>query len=46
MRELRLRMERRWIQWKLERMKRKRGFRVIPGDGERNPDVRKGPWVH
>lgn len=46
LRELRLRMERRWIQWKLDRNKRKRGFRVIPGDGERNPDVRKGPWVH
>jgi len=46
LRELRLRMERRWIQWKLNRMKRKRGFRVIPGEGERKPDVRKGPWVH
>lgn len=46
LRELRLRLERRWIQWKLDRNKRKRGFRVIPGEGERSPDVRKGPWVH
>ena len=46
LRELRLRLERRWIQWKLDRGKRKRGFRVIPGEGERSPDVRKGPWVH
>ncbi len=48
LRELRLRMERRWIQWKLDRNKRKRGFRVIPGEGERsgNGEVRKGPWVH
>jgi hypothetical protein len=52
LRELRLRMERRWIQWKLDRNKRKRGFRVIPGEGERSGgrersgEVRKGPWVH
>lgn len=48
LRELRLRLERRWIQWKLDRNKRKRGFRVIPGERERGGDggVRKGPWVH
>jgi hypothetical protein len=47
LRELRLRMERRWIQWKLERGKRKRGFRVIPGERDRsNGGPRKGPWVH
>ena len=46
MRELRLRLERRWIQWKLDRNKRKRGFRVIPGERDGGPDVRKGPWVH
>jgi membrane associated rhomboid family serine protease len=46
LRELRLRMERRWIQWKLDRGKRK--FRVIPGDRDRggNGEARKGPWVH
>jgi membrane associated rhomboid family serine protease len=46
LRELRLRMERRLIQWKLDRGKRK--FRVIPGDRNRggNGEVRKGPWVH
>jgi hypothetical protein len=51
LREVRLRLERRWIQWKLDRNKRRRGFRVIPGQGERggnggNGEVRKGPWVH
>lgn len=48
LREIRLRMERRWIAWKLDRNKRKRGFRVIPGEGNRggNGEVRKGPWVH
>lgn len=50
LRELRLRMERRLIQWKLDRGKRK--FRVIPGAGDRSGgrdrsgEVRKGPWVH
>jgi hypothetical protein len=43
-RELRLRVERWWIQKKLERNRRKRGFRVI--DGERDRNVRKGPWVN
>lgn len=44
LRELRLRLERWWIQKKLERTRRKRGFRIIPGDQDRN--VRKGPWVN
>lgn len=43
-REMRLRVERWWIQRKLERAKRKRGFRVIPGEKDKN--VRKGPWVN
>lgn len=48
MREIRLRLERRWIGWKLDRMKKKRGFRVISGEGEgkRGGEVKKGPWVH
>lgn len=51
LRELRLRLERRWIQWKLDQGKKKRGFRVIPGEGKRgdrggNGEVHKGPWVH
>lgn len=45
-REMRLRMQRWWIQRKLDRARRKRGFRVIPGEGKRGPDVRKGPWVN
>jgi Der1-like family protein len=44
LREMRLRLERWWIQKKLERNRRKRGFRVIDGDKDRN--VRKGPWVN
>ena len=49
LREIRLRLERRWIAWKLDRNRRKRGLRVIPGEGQggnRGGDVRKGPWVH
>jgi hypothetical protein len=42
LREMRLRMERWWIEKKLARMKRKRGMRVIQGDRT----VKKGPWVH
>jgi hypothetical protein len=43
-REIRLRFERWWIQRKLDRARRKRGFTVIPGD--KGPNVRKGPWVN
>jgi hypothetical protein len=43
-REMRLRLERWWIQRKLDRARRKRGFKVIPGD--KGPNVRKGPWVN
>ncbi|HET9229309.1 MAG TPA: hypothetical protein VFR31_21700 [Thermoanaerobaculia bacterium] len=39
LREYRLRLERWWIQKKLNRAKKKRGFRVIPGE-------KKGPWVN
>jgi hypothetical protein len=46
LREMRLRLERWWIQRKLDRARRKRGFRIIPGTGDRDPNVRKGPWVH
>lgn len=44
-REMRLRLERWWLQRKLDREKRKRGLRVIPGDRDRG-GVRKGPWVN
>jgi hypothetical protein len=43
-REMRLRLERWWIQRKLDRARRKRGFKVIPG--EKGQNVRKGPWVN
>lgn len=43
-REMRLRLERWWIQQKLDRARRKRGFKVIPG--EKGQNVRKGPWVN
>jgi len=50
LREYRLRLERWWLQLKLDRAKKKRGFRVIPGEkgtqGGGGGDVRKGPWVH
>jgi hypothetical protein len=48
LREYRLRMERWWIQRKLNRAKKKRGFRVISGEGERPGGGRGGrdPWVH
>jgi hypothetical protein len=42
LREIRLRAEKWMIQRKLERMRRKRGFRVIPGDR----DTKRGPWVN
>jgi hypothetical protein len=44
LRETRLRLEKWWIQQKLARARRKRGFTVIPGD--KGPNVRKGPWVN
>jgi hypothetical protein len=44
LREMRLRLEKWWIERKLARARRKRGFKVIPGD--KGPNVRKGPWVN
>ena len=44
LREMRLRLEKWWLQRKLDRNRRKRGFKVIPGD--KGPNVRKGPWVN
>jgi hypothetical protein len=46
LREVRLRLERWWIQRKLDRAKKKRGFRVIPGERGKGGDTRKGPWVN
>jgi hypothetical protein len=43
-REMRLRLEKWWIQKKLDRARKKRGFKVIPG--EKGQNVRKGPWVN
>lgn len=45
-REMRLRLERWWIQRRLDRERRRRGFKVIPGDRDRDRNVRKGPWVN
>jgi hypothetical protein len=44
LREMRLRLEKWWIQKKLDRARRKRGFKVI--QGEKGPGGRKGPWVN
>lgn len=51
MREYRLRLERWWIQQKLNRAKKKRGFRVIPGEkdprsGRSGQGGSRDPWVH
>lgn len=43
LREMRLRLERWWIGRKLDREKRRRGMRVIPGDRDK---TRQGPWTH
>jgi hypothetical protein len=47
-REIQLRLQRWWIQRRLDRARRQRGFKVIPGEGGRRgaPNVRKGPWVN
>jgi hypothetical protein len=39
LRDSRLRLQRWWIQRKMDRMRKKSGLRVVPGDG-----VKKGPW--
>jgi hypothetical protein len=52
LRELWLRFEQRRIRWKLERMRRRRGMRLIKGKGKGGgtPDEgerrRREPWVH
>jgi hypothetical protein len=49
LRELRLRFDQRWIRWKLDRERRKRGLRVIPGEGKGTRGGGRGggdPWVH
>lgn len=45
LREMRLQVERWWIQKKLDRMKKKRGFRVIQGENKKS-DGKRGPWVN
>jgi hypothetical protein len=52
-RETRLRIERWWLQKKMERNRKKSNLRVIPGQGKRerdgkggNGEVRQGPWTH
>lgn len=48
LREYRLRLERWWIQQKLNRARKKRGFRVIPGEKDSRSGRGGGrdPWVH
>ena len=45
LREIRLRLERWWLSRKLDRAKRKRNLRVIPGE-RRDPPRGRDPWVH
>ena len=49
LKELRLRLRKRYLEWKLSRLKAKRPLRAVPTDrADREPggQVRKGPWVH
>jgi hypothetical protein len=39
LRRLRLRVQRRWTEWRLARLRRRRGFRVLDGG-------RSGPTIH
>jgi hypothetical protein len=51
-RELWLRAQQGWLRHRMDRLRRKRGFRVVRGEGERDlpPDLReprdRDPWVH
>lgn len=44
--ELRLRLRKRYLEWKLARLKRKRPLRAVPSEPNPGGQVRKGPWVH
>ena len=57
-REMWLRLQQKWIRWRLGRMRKRRDFRVFEGEGRRegsggrdddsgdDDGVRRGPWVH
>ncbi len=46
LRELRLRLRKRYIEWKLARLKKRRPLSAVPSDRNPQGQVRKGPWVH
>jgi hypothetical protein len=46
LKELRLRLRKRFLEWKLGRLKKRRPLRAVPSDREPGGQVRKGPWVH
>ncbi len=49
LRQTRLRLERRWLQLKLDRMRRRRGLRVVRGPGSPDsppPGRPRGPWTN
>lgn len=49
LRRVRLRLDYLWTRWRLGRIKRRRGFKVIPGDKKdpsRGDDDSRGPWLH
>ncbi len=46
LKELRLRLRKRYLEWKLGRLKKRRTLRAVPSDREPGGQVRKGPWVH
>lgn len=57
-REMWLRLQQMWIRWRLGRMRKRRDFRVLEGEGRRDGSpggddesgdddgVHRGPWVH
>lgn len=46
LKELRLRLRKRYLEWKLSRLKKKRPLQSVPTGREPEGQVRKGPWVH
>ena len=46
LKELRLRLRKRYLEWKLSRLQKKRNLRAVPRSEGPGGQVRKGPWVH
>jgi len=46
LREIWLRLQQAWMRFRLDRMRKRRGFRVIDGEGRRGGGSRRDPWVN